>query len=219
MITNIVDSLEMIKKNVWSVNFLFPQDEVKAKDGFSLMKLSDLVDERRETITLTNEYGEGHYIGLENIESKTGRLVDFSIKSSADIKSSCKKFMNGDILYGRLRPNLNKVFYNSVFSKGECSAEIIVLIPKEDIVDPIYLSELLRSDTVNRRIVNIVKGAALPRVSMADLKQLQLPIPPLDEQRRISKIIVQKRNELEDHIMKARQIPIELSDMLSASFV
>ncbi len=219
MITNIVDSLEMIKKNVWSVNFLFPQDEVKAKDGFSLMKLSDLVDERRETITLTNEYGEVHYIGLENIESKTGRLVDFSIKSSADIKSSCKIFMNGDILYGRLRPNLNKVFYNSVFSKGECSAEIIVLIPKEDIVDPIYLSELLRSDTVNRRIVNIVKGAALPRVSMADLKQLQLPIPPLDEQRRISKIIVQKRNELEDHIMKARQIPIELSDMLSASFV
>ena len=218
MIMNIVDSVEMLKKNVWSVQFLFPQDEIKAKDGYSLMKLSELVDERRETISLTTDYGEVHYIGLENIESKTGRLVDFSIKNSSDIKSICKVFMKGDILYGRLRPNLNKVFFNNAFPKGECSTEIIVLMPKADMVDPVFLSELLRSEAVNRRIINIVKGAALPRVSMADLKQLQLPIPPLDEQRRISKIIVQKRNELEDHIMKARQIPLELSDMLSASF-
>ena len=218
MITNIVDSREMLRKSVWSVNFLFPQEEVKARDGYSLMKLSELVDERRETVSLTDEYGEAHYIGLENIQSSTGRLVDFSVKNGRDIKSVCRVFLEGDILYGRLRPNLNKVFFNDVFPRGECSTEIIVLIPKPDSVDPIYLSELLRSDAVNRRIVNIVKGAALPRVSMADLKQLRLPIPPLEEQRRVSKVIVQKRKELEDHIMRARQIPIELSDMLSASF-
>lgn len=218
MIINIVDSSAMIKKNVWSVNFLFPQDEVKVIDGYSLMKLSELVDERRKTITLTTDYGEVHYVGLENIESRTGRLVDFSIKHGDDIKSNCKVFMNGDILYGRLRPNLNKVFYNSIFMKGECSTEIIVLTPKKNLVDPIYLSELLRSEIVNKRIVNIAKGASLPRVSMADLKQLQLPIPPLDEQQRISRIIIQKRTELEEHIKRAHQIPIELSDMLSVSF-
>ena len=218
MIINIVNSSEMKKKNVWSVNFLFPQEEIKAIEGYSLMKLSELVDERRETITLTTAYGEVHYVGLENIESKTGRLVDFSIKHSNDIKSSCKLFMYGDILFGRLRPNLNKVFFNSLFQKGECSTEIIVLIPKVEYVDPVYLSELLRSENINKRIVNIVKGAALPRVSMADLKQLQLPMPPLDEQKRIAKIILQKRAELDEHIKRAQQIPMELSDMLSASF-
>lgn len=218
MIINIVNSSEIHKKNVWSVNFLFPQEEIKAIDGYSLMKLSELADERRETITLTAGYGEVHYVGLENIESRTGRLVDFSIKQSNDIKSSCKLFLYGDILFGRLRPNLNKVLFNNTFQKGECSTEIIVLIPKTELVDPLYLSELLRSELVNKRIVNIVKGAALPRVSMADLKQLQLPIPSLDEQRRIAKIIIQKRAELDEHIRRAQQIPIELSDMLSASF-
>lgn len=218
MIINIVKSYDMLKKNVWSVNFLFPQEEVKAVDGYSLFKLSDLVDERRETITLTEEYGDIHYIGLENIESKTGRLVDYSTKSHNDIKSSCKLFEEGDILYGRLRPNLNKVFYNNVFHKGECSTEIIVLKPRTNIVNPIYLSELLRTETVNKRIVNIVKGAALPRVSMADLKQLLLPIPPINEQQRIAEQVIQKRNELDEHIKRAQQIPVELSDMLSASF-
>ncbi|MBQ4447992.1 MAG: restriction endonuclease subunit S [Clostridia bacterium] len=218
MIINIVNSNEMKKKNVWSVNFLFPQEEIKAVEGYSLVQLSELVDERRETITLTGDYGEVHYVGLENIEPRTGRLVDFTIKHCNDIKSSCKLFKYGDILFGRLRPNLNKVLFNDFFQKGECSTEIIVLVPRVEYVDPLYLSELLRTESINRRIVNIVKGAALPRVSMADLKQLQLPIPPLDEQQRIAKIITQKREELDEHIKRVRQIPIELNDILSASF-
>ena len=119
----------MIRKKVWSVNFLLPQKEIKAVYGYSLIELSKLANERRETITLSDDYGSVHYIGLENIESKTGRLVGFSIKHSNDIKSSCKLFYRGDILYGRLRPNLNKVLYNDIFEKGECSTEIIVLTP------------------------------------------------------------------------------------------
>ena len=218
MVIHIVNSNEMKKKNVWSVNFLFPQEEIKVTEGYSLMKLSELVEERREIITLTGNDGEVHYIGLENIEPRTGRLVDFSIKQGSDIKSSCKVFMYGDILFGRLRPNLNKVLFNDIFQKGECSTEIIVLVPKLGHVDPVYLSELLRSENINKRIVNIVKGAALPRVSIADLMQLQLPMPPLDEQQRISQIIIQKRAELNEHIKRVHQIPIELSDMLSASF-
>ena len=219
MIINIVNSNDMIKKSAWSVNFLLPQEEVKVAEGYSLFTLAELIDERRETITLTSDYGKIHYIGLENIESQTGRLVDFSIKHNGEIKSSCKVFMKGDILYGRLRPNLNKVFLNDIFDKGECSTEILVLIPKTKLVDPIYLAELLRSEPVNKRIINIVKGAALPRVSIVDLKQLKLPIPPLNKQQNISKIILKKRMELDEHIKKAKQIPIELSNMFNASFI
>lgn len=218
MIVNIVNSAEMLKKDVWSVNFLLPQEEIRVSEGYSLLKLSQLAEERRELITLSNDYGDVNYIGLENIESRTGRLIDFSAKHGNDIKSACKVFMNGDILYGRLRPNLNKVFYNDTFHRGECSTEILVLIPDTASVNPIYLAELLRSDEVNKRIVNMVKGAALPRVSITDLMQLQLPIPSLDEQRRMAEIILRKRAELEEHLKKAQQIPAQLSEMLSASF-
>lgn len=219
MIINIVNSAEIKKKKVWSVNFLFPQEEIRVIEGYSLVQLSELVDERRETITLTDDNNEVNYVGLENIEPGTGRLVDFNVKHGNNIKSTCKLFKYGDILFGRLRPNLNKVLFNTYFQKGECSTEIIVLIPKVKYVDPLYLSELLRTEIINKRIVNIVKGAALPRVSMADLKHLQLPIPPLDEQQRIAQNIIQMRAELDEHIMRVKQIPIELNNMLSASFV
>lgn len=215
---NIVNSEDMINKNAWSFDFLFPQEEIKVIEGYSLIKLAELVDERWEMITPAVDCDEVHYVGLENIEPRTGRLVGFSVKQGSDIKSNCKVFRNGDILYGRLRPNLNKVFYNDVLEKGVCSTEIIVLTPKMELADPIYLAELLRSEHINKRIMHMVKGAALPRVSMADFGQLQLPVPPLCEQRRISEVIMQKRAELEKHIKRAGQIPIELSEMLSASF-
>ncbi len=218
MITNIVNSEELFAKDVWSVNFLLPQEEMKVADGYSLIPLSELVSERKEIITLTSEYGALHYVGLENIESKTGRLIDFSVRNSSEIKSSCKRFKKGDILYGRLRPNLNKVYLNNFMDSGECSTEIFVLIPNEEKIQPLYLAELLRSVPINKRIVNMVKGAALPRISMTDLKQLELPIPSLEEQIRVAGIIAQKRAELEEHIKMAQRIPVYLSELITTAY-
>ena len=126
MITNTISSNDLFLKNVWSVQLFLPKEELQTNDEFKLTKLEKLVYERRENITLSSSDQNVNYIGLENIEAKTGRISLFSPKQGEEIKSTCKRFYKGDILYGRLRPTLNKVYYNDYFKEGVCTTEIIV---------------------------------------------------------------------------------------------
>ena len=218
MITNTVSSKALFLKNVWSVQFFLPQEELRTNSKFNLVKLEKLVSERRESVTVTAEDGDVNYIGLENIEAKTGRIASFMPKNGEEIKSTCKRFYKGDILYGRLRPTLNKVYYNDCFEEGVCTTEIIVLSPMIEKVNPIYLAELLRTEVINRRIVGLIKGAALPRIAVADLKQIALPIPSLEKQNEIANEILKKRKELEEHIRLAQEIPMAIDKYLTAAY-
>lgn len=218
MIANTVSSSELFLKNVWSVQFFLPQEELRTNSDFKLVKLDQLVSERRESVTLTVEDEDINYIGLENIEAKTGRIISFVPKHGEEIKSTCKRFYTGDILYGRLRPTLNKVYYNDCFEEGVCTAEILVLSPMLERVNPVYLAELLRTEVINRRIVGLIKGAALPRIAMADLKQIALPIPSLERQNEIANEILRKRKELEEHIRLAQEIPMDIDKYLTDAY-
>lgn len=218
MIANTVSSKDLFLNNVWSVQFFLPQEELHTNSEFKLVKLEQLVCERRESVTLTAEDEDINYIGLENIEAKTGRIAFFSPKRGAEIKSTCKRFYKGDILYGRLRPTLNKVYYNDCFEEGVCTTEILVLSPKLEKIHPVYLAELLRTEAINRRIASLIKGAALPRIAMADLKQIALPIASLKRQSEIASEILKKRKELEEHIRLAQEIPMEIDQYLTAAY-
>ena len=218
MIANTVYSNELFSKNVWSVRFFLPQEDLRTNKEFKLIKLEKLVYERRESVTLTADDEDINYLGLENIEAKTGRIASFMPKNGEEIKSTCKRFYRGDILYGRLRPTLNKVYYNDCFEEGVCTTEILVLSPILEKVDPIYLAELLRTEVINRRIVGLIKGAALPRIAMADLKQIALPIPSLERQNEIANEILRKRKELEEHIRLAQEIPMDIDKCLTAAY-
>lgn len=218
MIANTVSSSELFLKNAWSVQFFLPQEELRTNSEFKLVKLEELVSERRESAALTAENEDINYIGLENIEAKTGRIASFMPKNGGEIKSTCKRFYKGDILYGRLRPALNKVYYNNCFEEGVCTTEILVLSPILEKVNPIYLAELLRTEVINRRIVGLIKGAALPRIAMADLKQIALPVPSLEKQNEIANEILRKRKELEEHIRLAQEIPMDIDKYLTTAY-
>ena len=75
------------------------------------------------------ELGNAPFIGLEHIEPHTGRLIDCG--KAGDVKSSVATFEPGDILFGRLRPYLNKVFAPD-FS-GCASAELVPFVPLQGI--------------------------------------------------------------------------------------
>jgi hypothetical protein len=90
---------------------------------FSVKRLSEVVDFRTLKV---NGIDEGiTYIGMENIMSNTGELVSTDIKESI---SSASIFLRGDILFPKLRPYLNKVYYAD--REGICSTEFHVLCSK-----------------------------------------------------------------------------------------
>jgi hypothetical protein len=120
------------------------------------------------------------YVGLENVESITGDRVGVIEKLAGSVKSRSKTFKRGDVLYGRLRPALRKVFHADV--TGLCTPEFIVLRPNENITAPI-LRAILASQWVSSQLEKMQVGAALPRVSARDLMALQVPVPILKKQR------------------------------------
>ena len=127
------------------------------------------------------ELDEIPYISLEHIESGTCRINGHGW--AKDVKSTKSVFQAGQILYGRLRPYLNKVFKPD-FS-GICSTDILVL-KGTGAIDNDFLLRFLSQNSVVQYATSRSSGINLPRVSFTALTELPINLPPLNEQKRIA---------------------------------
>jgi type I restriction enzyme S subunit len=129
---------------------------------------------------------EFNYLSIGNIESNTGRLIDFSPTKGSEIKSTKHAFTTRDVLYSRLRPNLNKVYLPHF--DGICATDMMPLRPKA-VIEREFLSFYLRTPTVVEYAVSRIRGIQLPRLSTKDLLRLQIPLPPLSIQKMIVELL------------------------------
>ncbi len=125
-------------------------------------------------------HGHLPYVGLEQIESHTARFIGST--EAQTVKSSTFKFSCEHVLYGRLRPYLNKVLAPDF--EGHCSTEIFPLKPRSDLSREYLVYWFLSEETV-ARINATCTGARMPRADMNEVLEFDLPVPPLPEQHRI----------------------------------
>lgn len=154
-------------------------------DSWTSTRLENVVERCRGRED-PQEYPDLPYIGLKHIEEETMGLLGKS--RSEEYQSTSVHFFPGDILYGRLRPYLNKVHLTDFEGLG--SGEIIVLTPTEDIYSR-YLAYLLNSQEFVR-YANHRSTGDRPRVNYNKIKEFEVPVPPFAEQ----KSIVDKIEEL-----------------------
>lgn len=113
------------------------------------------------------------FIGMENIESNTRKFIpNGNTEESGD--STCLLFDNKHVLYGKLRPYLNKVYLPD--KKGRCSTELIPLIPKNGFSRS-FIASVLQSEIVVNYAVKHSTGGRMPRADMEKLKILKFPLP------------------------------------------
>ena len=176
---------QLRQRGRWKVEFFDTSASRQNKSGFPRTALGNIVDERRETMDPQACPEERmNYIGLENVASNTGDLIKFKPKYGKAIRSRSKWFYEGDVLYGRLRPYLNKVFVaNGNPTTGICSGEFYVLSPKRDLVLPNYLRAVLSSEYVLQHVSSWQTGSALPRLQIDDLLSIEVPLPTIQEQK------------------------------------
>jgi len=120
------------------------------------------------------------YVGLEDIESQTARFI--GSEEPQVVKSSTFKFSTQHVLYGRLRPYLNKVLAPEF--TGHCSTEIFPIKPSPALSREYLLYWFLSDETVGR-INATCTGARMPRADMNEVLDFDFPFPPLPEQQRI----------------------------------
>ncbi len=122
------------------------------------------------------------FVGVEHVVAGNG-VIDFDSDSRVGSqKSAAFRFDARHVLYGKLRPYLNKVATPDF--AGKCSTELIPLLPREG-VDRDYLAHLLRRRETVDFVMAAVTGSRMPRADMKVLLSMRVPLPPLDEQRRI----------------------------------
>ena len=119
---------------------------------------------------------------LEDIEKDSGRLLVRTTASTRESKSTKSEFRSGDILYGKLRPYLNKVMVAN--EPGYSTTEIVALRPYLPLCSQYFALSLRRPDFVDY-VTRLGRGTKMPRLRTEDANVAPFPLPPLAEQHRI----------------------------------
>ncbi len=140
------------------------------------------------------------YIGLENIESWTGRLLP--INPDVVPTGTANAFKAGHTLFGKLRPYLAKAC-NPDFD-GLCSTELLVLKGVE--FDRDLLRYALLSDGFIKLVDSSTYGSKMPRASWDFIGNCVLPVAPPAEQRAIADFLDRETGKIDRLVAKKREL-------------
>lgn len=144
-------------------------------------------------------------LNLDMVESGSGRVLNKIKAPLSEAGSSTHWFDSRHVLYSKLRPYLNKVVLPD--EQGLATTELVPMLPDPEVLDRRYLVHYLRSKQFVSWISDQVAGAKMPRVSMKVFWEHEIPLPPLDEQKRIAAIL-----DKADAIRQKRKQAIDLAD-------
>jgi len=175
------------------------QGPYELPEGWKWVKLRDVLKEDRRTIN-PQEYPDEEFflITMDCVESNTGRLIKVIKCRGKEIKSAKYVFDTRHILYGKLRPYLNKVYVPD--REGICTTEFIPFIPTKAIRE--YIAFYLRKKEVVEFAMRHITGTRQPRVIIDEFLNYPIPLPPIEEQKRI----VTRIKELMSRIEEAKRL-------------
>ena len=131
-------------------------------------------------------------MGMESIEPQSGALAKGELSKTPDApEANSFLFTQAHVLYGKLRPYLNKVHIPTF--DGKCSTELVPLRPSKELHRE-FLAYFLRAPSTVEKISQRVAGARMPRADMNFVMSLPIPLPPQDEQRRIVDLLSRAEN-------------------------
>jgi type I restriction enzyme S subunit len=180
--------------------------------GWEWARLGELINPSKEK-TNPSKIKELPYIGLEHIEKDTGKLLGYG--RSIDVISTKTMFHKGDLLYGKLRPYLNKVHVAEC--DGVSSTDILVF-PKISLLSNRYLMHRLLFRDFVRFASQSVSGVQHPRVDFRTISQFVIQLPPSYEQQQIVQEI-ESRLSMIDELEKVAEQSLKQSERLRQSIL
>ena len=175
------------------------EDEIpfEIPENWAWARLKDIANYgRMQSLTYKQIQDKNLWIlDLEDIEKETSKLIIRNRINNKMFSSSKKKFVKNDVLYGKLRPYLDKVLIAD--EDGICTTEIVPIRIYKDIL-PEYLRYILKSPFFLYYVNNLTYGVKMPRLGTDDAENALLPIPPLSEQKKIVNILNSTINAIEN---------------------
>ena len=175
---------------------------------FITMKLNEVINKQSEIIDPTKASGDVFYVGLENIESNTGKLVGNPLTQYSTIKSNKNVYKKGDLLYGKLRPNLNKLYVAQ--EDGICSTDILVFRCNDAELNKFY-AYYLRTKKFNDEVVKTVSGQQLPRTKWSLIETIKVPVPKdtkkiIKQIEKLEQTIIAEQSKIDGSAVKKKEV-------------
>jgi len=150
-------------------------------EDWEIRWLDDIASIRNQKILPSNVDPDTLCVELEHIGQNNGRLLEGS--TARNSTSSKYRFFAGDVLFGRLRSYLRKYWHAS--RDGICTTEIWPLVVNAGRIDSKFLYAIIQSDRFIEA-ASISYGTHMPRADWTVMKNFEVCLPPLPEQRAIA---------------------------------
>lgn len=152
-------------------------------DSWAYIRLGDLtnygITDKAEAFNATEDTW---ILELEDVEKESSKLLQKVFFSERRFKSSKNRFREGDVIYGKLRPYLDKALVADL--EGVCTTEMIPMRPYADVSSK-FLRLVLKSPEFIRYANDSTHGMNLPRLGTEKARMAVVPLPPTAEQHRI----------------------------------
>jgi type I restriction enzyme S subunit len=130
------------------------------------------------------ESGTAEFVGLEHLEPHTGRRFGSLTLDLSQLTGRKPTFRQGQIVYGYLRPYLNKVWIAEF--DGCSSVDQFAFEVRSDVADVRFVAWFMRSSTFLRRSAIVTTTGQLPRIGTEEIAAVEIGLPPLSRQRVIA---------------------------------
>jgi type I restriction enzyme, S subunit len=194
----------------WFVRFRFPGFEAVrmveselglVPEGWRLRALGDLVDDVRDGVNPDAVAPETPYVGLEHIPRRSIALADWG--HAADVGSTKLRFLEGDILFGKIRPYFHKVAVAPV--AGVTSSDAIVIRAKQAQDFGLALA-VASSDAFVAHATQTSNGTKMPRANWGVLRQYPVLTPPRGLHTRFELFMAGVVSAVSNHVLRNRNL-------------
>lgn len=142
--------------------------------GWETAKLKEVAPEAPSKEKLS---GKVWLLNLDMIESNTGKVIE-KVYEEVENTLSVQAFDEGNVLFSKLRPYLNKVVIPDEI--GLATTELVPLRPEPSKLHKVFLSHLLRGDQFVNYANDISGGTKMPRMPLSALRNFDCILPPMD---------------------------------------
>lgn len=163
----------------------------------------DEVAEIKSNLVDPKDYQDYPHIAPDNIEKKTGVLLEYKTIGEDGVTSGKHRFYAGQILYSKIRPYLSKVVM--VDFDGLCSAD---MYPIEAKINTNYLFYFMLSDDFLRQASSAGSRLVLPKINQKELSAVMVDITSNEEQEEVVKILdyiiplTQQARDMAENVIK-----------------
>lgn len=171
---------------------------MKLPDEWKWVKLGDICD-KAETINPLNYPDESfNYVDISSVDNIRKIITDFKLFSGKEAPSRARQLIKtNDVIVSTTRPNLNALAkVSSNLNGAVCSTGFCVLRANEAI-DPNYIFYYVRTSFFVDALTELVQGALYPAVNDTQVRNQIIPLPPLEEQKRIVAILKEQMKAVE----------------------